>query len=86
MCVYCDYRQRDDVLQILSNFGIKIKAWTYDREVIQKWLPGGLHLERWIKHHNLSEEDAETIREESQQKYQKHFFDRPYDICMGWDQ
>jgi hypothetical protein len=86
MCVYCDYRQRDDVLGILSKFGIKIKAWTYDREVIQKWLPGGLHLERWIKHHKLTEEDAETIREESRQKYQKQFFDRPHDICMAWEQ
>lgn len=86
MCVYCDYRQRDDVLQILSKFGVKIKAWTYDREVIQKWLPGGLHLERWIKHHNLSEGDAEIIRKESREKYHKHFFERPDDICQGWDQ
>lgn len=86
MCVYCDYRQRDDVFKILSKFGVRIKAWTYDREVIQKWMPGGMHLEGWIKHHKCSEEQAESIRNDSRAKYTKKFFDRPNDICSGWDQ
>jgi len=86
MCVYCDDRQRHEVAKILSRFGIKAKGWSYDREVIQKWLPGGLHMERWIKNHNVSEEEAEKIREESRQKYKKQYFDRPDDICFGWNQ
>ncbi len=86
MCVYCDDRQKDDVLQILSGFGVKAKGWAYEREVIEKWLPGGLHMERWIKAHGMSEEAAETIREESREKFQRQFFDRPNDICLGWEQ
>jgi hypothetical protein len=86
MCVYCDDRQRDEILEILSGFGVETKAWSYDREVIQKWLPGGLHMEQWIKSCKLSEENAEKLREESRQKYQKQFFDRPDDLCFGWEQ
>jgi len=36
--------------------------------------------------HNVSEEEAEKIREESRQKYKKQYFDRPDDICFGWNQ
>ena len=86
MCVYCDDRQRNEVWQILSQFGVKTKAWAYDREVIEKWLPGGLHMERWIKSQNLSEKDAEEIREDSRQRHKKQYFDRPDDICFGWNQ
>lgn len=86
MCVYCDDRQRMDVWKFLAQFGVKAKAWAYEREVIEKWLPGGLHMERWLKAHDLSEEQAEKIRNDSEKKYQKKFFDRPNDICMGWEQ
>ena len=85
MCVYCDDRQKDEVLKILSQFGVKMKAWSYEREVIEKWLPGGLHLERWIKKAKLSEKDAETLRKESKQRYKK-FFDNPDALCSGWAQ
>lgn len=85
MCAYCDDRQKDEVFQILSQFGIKMKAWSYEREVIQKWLPGGLHLERWIKRANLSEEDAEKLRKGSRERYEK-FFDSPDELCSGWSQ
>lgn len=86
MCVYCDDRQREEVFEVLSSLGVKGKRWVYEREVIEKWLPGGLHMERWIKSHELSEEDAEIIREESRQKFNSQFFDRPDDICLGWEQ
>jgi len=43
-------------------------------------------MERWIKSCKLSEENAEKLREESRQKYQKQFFDRPDDLCFGWEQ
>jgi len=86
MCVYCDDRQRDDVMAILSKFGVKVKGWTYEKEVIEKWLPGGLHMERWIKTHKLNEKEADEIRNDSKQKYNKKFFEKPNDICMGWEQ
>lgn len=86
MCVYCDDRQKKEVLEILSSFGVKAKGWVYEREVIEKWQPGGLHMERWIKAHELSDKDAETIREEAREKFKGQFFDRPDDICLGWQQ
>lgn len=86
MCVYCDDRERDDVWKILHSFGVMEQAWSYEREVIQKWSPGGLHLERWLKHHKVSEEEAEKIREEARLKFKRKFFDKQNDICMGWEQ
>ena len=86
MCVYCDDRKKDEVMKILSSFEVKVKAWVYEREVIEKWMPGGLHLERWIKSQDLLDQDAEQIREESREKFKRQFFDRPDDICLGWAQ
>ena len=86
MCVYCDDRQKDDIWKILNQFGVKVKGWSYEREVIEKWLPGGIHLERWIEQHDLPEKEAEKIRAESRQKYDECFFDNPNNICMGWNQ
>ena len=85
MCVYCDDRQREEVINIMISLGVKGRRWVYEREVIQKWLPGGLHMEAWIKANNLTEEEAEKVREESRQEF-KIFFDRPDDICLGWKQ
>jgi hypothetical protein len=73
-------------MAILSKFGVKAKGWVYEKEVIEKWLPGGLHMERWIKAHGLNEKEADEIRNDSKQKYNKKFFEKPNDICMGWEQ
>lgn len=86
MCVYCDDRQRDEVFQILSRFGVKEQAWVYDQEVIQKWMPGGLFLESWLKYHNVTEEEAEKIREDARKRFQRQFFERPDDVCFALSQ
>lgn len=86
LCVYCDDRQRDEVWKILSDVGVKIKAWTYDREVVEKWRPGGQYLERWIGANKLTEEEADRTREESRQKFKATFFDKPDEPCRGWIQ
>lgn len=85
MCVYCDDRQREEVWQILSKFGVKTKAWVYEKEVIENWLPGGLFMEKWIKFHGVKEEQAVKIREDSRRRYSQ-FFNRPDDICLPWAQ
>ena len=86
MCVYCDDRQRDDVWEILTGFGVREKAWTYEKEVIEKWLPGGLNLEKWIKTHNIPETEAEKIREDSREKFKRKIFSKPDELCSGWEQ
>ena len=85
-CVYCDDRQRDEVWKILERQGAKGRAWSYEREVISKWMPGGLHMERWLKHHNTSEEEAEKIRKDAKKKFDEKFHDNPDGLCMGWEQ
>jgi hypothetical protein len=86
LCVYCDDRQRDEVFEILSGMGVKIKAWTYDREVVEKWMPGGQYLERWITANGLTKEEADRTREESRLKFRAAFFDKPDELCRGWIQ
>jgi hypothetical protein len=86
MCVFCDDREREEVWQILSRLGVKVKAWVYDREVMEKWQPGGLNLERWLTAHGVADEEAERIREDARQKYHERFLKRPNDICLGWEQ
>lgn len=86
MCVYCDDRQRDEVFKILSSMKVKIKAWTYDREVIEKWMPKGQYLERWIAANRLTKEEANQVREEARRKFKETFFDKPDEPCKGWVQ
>ncbi|MCD6561371.1 MAG: hypothetical protein J7L16_06400 [Deltaproteobacteria bacterium] len=86
MCVYCDDRQRDEVFKILAKFGIKGKRWAPEMEVIQKWMPGGLNLERWLAFHNVSDEEGEKIRKDAKKKFEETFLNRPNDICFGWQQ
>lgn len=86
MCVYCDDRQREDVHKILRNFGVKAKGWAPEQEVIKKWSPGGLHLERWIKSKKLSDDEAKKVREDAHERFNRQFFDRLDAICLGWQQ
>ncbi len=85
LCVYCDDRQRDEVWEILSRFGIKGKAWVYEREVIEKWMPGGLLMEKWITAHGLTDKEAEEIREDARKKL-GIIYERPSELCYGWRQ
>lgn len=75
MLVYCDDRQKEDVWQILSDLGVEIKAWAYDRETMKMWLPGGRLLEKWIRSHNLNVEQADQIRKNAVLKFSSMFED-----------
>ena len=85
MCVYCDKRSSEDVRKILAEEGERDKEWRYDRETINKWLPGGELLEKWIKSEKLSHVKAEKIREESRKKFSA-ILDHPDEIFAGWPQ
>ena len=65
MLVYCDDREREDVWKILAQEGVTSKAWRYERETMEAWLPGGRLIERWIQSRGLSDPDAERVREDS---------------------
>ncbi len=69
MGVYCDDGQSDEVWQFLANFGVKEKKWVYERDLIQKWMPSGVFMERWITAHGLKDTEAGKLREEARCKY-----------------
>ena len=71
MCVFCDDRDREEVWQILSSLGVTLKAWVYDRQVIEMWQPGGMMMEKWLSHFGVEGEEAEEIRHATKEKYEK---------------
>lgn len=84
MCIFCDDREKG-VEQLLSDMGVKEKRWMYDREVIEKWMPGGEKMEQWIEYRGLNEEQAERLREDARRRFEK-ILKRPDDICLPWGQ
>ncbi len=85
MCVYCDMRQRDEVWDILSSFGVEDKMWVFERETVERWMPGGRLLERWISGKGLSPEQADRVRQEAKERFRKMFED-PDAVFRGVDQ
>jgi hypothetical protein len=75
MCVYCDARQREDVWKLLEAVGVTEKAWVYEKETMERWLPGGHLLEKWIKGQNMDEPAAQKVREGAKEKFRKMFED-----------
>ena len=75
MCIYCDDRDRDDVWQILEKEGVKSKAWKYERDTMALWLPGGLLLEKWISAKGLTDADADKVRKDAENYFEKTFGD-----------
>jgi hypothetical protein len=75
MCVYCDDRQKEEVWNILVSEGVDNKAWVYEHETMQKWLPGGLLLENWIQAKKMKDEDAEKVRNNAKEYFDKLFAD-----------
>jgi hypothetical protein len=73
MCVYCDARQKEAVWTILSAMGIRDRAWVYEKETMERWLPGGHLLEKWIKGHNLTPVQADDAREGAKQRFKDMF-------------
>ncbi len=75
MCVYCDYRQRDDVWRILESIGVPDKMWVFEKETMQRWLPGGHLLEKWIESKTLMPEEADAVRADAKRTFEKMFED-----------
>ncbi|MCK9988622.1 MAG: hypothetical protein AzoDbin1_05094 [Azoarcus sp.] len=76
MCVYCHDETKDEVWEILAALGVKDKAWMYERETLEKWLPGGVNLEKWIQGRGLDHEQAERVRADARAKFTKMFADK----------
>jgi len=85
MCVYCDVRQREEVWRILSSLGVEDKAWVFEKETVERWLPGGHLLEKWIEGKGLNPEEAEKVRESSREKF-RTMFEHEYAVFRGVDQ
>ena len=85
MCVFCDARQRDEVWEVLASAGVEDKAWVFEKETMERWLPGGHLLETWIKSKGLSQEQAEQVRKDSKEKFEK-MFENEHAIFRGIEQ
>lgn len=75
MCVYCDFRQREAVWKILESIGVTDKMWVFEKETMQRWMPGGHLLEKWIAGKQLDPEAADRVREDAKKTFQKMFED-----------
>ena len=73
MCVYCHFEQREAVWKVLQSLGVENKAWAYERETLEYWLPGGTILERWIEGHHLSPQQADVVRRGAEAKFKQLF-------------
>lgn len=82
MCVYCDYRQRDDVWEQLESVGVTDKMWVFEKETMERWLPGGHLLEKWIEGKNLTQEKADRIRADTRRTFERMFADEDAE-CKG---
>lgn len=85
MCVFCDDREKDEIWQILKDLGLTMRAWFYEREIIDRWRPGGLFLERWIEARGLTGKAANAVREDAGRRMDKLYGD-PDAPCPAWDQ
>lgn len=75
MCVYCDARQREEVWKLLAEMGVREKAWVFEKETMERWLPGGHLLEKWIEGRNMDEAEAQKVRDGATEKFRKMFED-----------
>ena len=75
MCIYCDFRQRDDVWQALESIGVTDKMWVFEKETMERWLPGGYLLEKWIQGRDLTSEQADAVRADAKRTFEQMFAD-----------
>lgn len=75
MCVYCHVEAREAVWSVLAGLGVSGKAWMFERETLQKWLPGGVNLEKWIAGRNLDPEQARRVRQDAEETFRSLFED-----------
>jgi hypothetical protein len=85
MCVYCHFDARNDVWNILESLGVRDKAWMFERETLENWLPGGVNLERWIEARQLDEKAAQAVRADAEAFFRRSFGD-PDAIFFGIEQ
>jgi hypothetical protein len=85
MMVYCDRRNRDEVWTILSQFGIKMKAWVTEKETMEMWLPGATLLERWMASQGFDETTKGAVREDAGRRL-AHIFEHPDEVFTPWEQ
>ena len=73
MCVACDDRDKEDVWEILAQNGVELKAFVYDRQVVEMWQPGGMMVEKWIEAFNIDPEskEAEDIRKNTKENFDR---------------
>jgi hypothetical protein len=64
MAVFCDDRERGDILQFLLVAGAMPQGWEYEKDMVESWKPGGVFLERVIAAKGLTSEEAGRFREE----------------------
>jgi hypothetical protein len=83
--VYCDRRERDEVWDILSQFGVKLKAWVTERETMEMWMPGQRLLERWLERNNFDEATKNAIREDAKARI-SYISEHPDEVFTGWEQ
>lgn len=76
MCVYCHVQAREGVWSILSSLGVRDKAWMFERETVEKWLPGGINLEKWISGRSMDPQQAERVRKSAEEKFRELFDDK----------
>ncbi|MBE0415659.1 MAG: hypothetical protein IBX36_03865 [Dehalococcoidia bacterium] len=84
-CVYCDDREKEEVRQIISSLGATPRGWSPERDVINKWRPGGIYLERWIEAKGYEGEMAEAIREDARRMMEERYGGEDA-IATGWEQ
>jgi len=75
MCVYCHVEDRDAVWDILAALGLRDKAWMFERETMEKWLPGGVNLEKWIDGRGLDARQAAEVRSAAAARFRQWFSD-----------
>lgn len=75
MCVYCDFRQRDEVWTALEAIGVTDRMWVFEKETMQRWLPGGHLLEKWIQGRDLNQVEADQVRANAQKTFEVMFAD-----------
>lgn len=75
MCIYCHVEAREAVWEILAGLGVRDKAWMFERETMEKWLPGGVNLEKWIAGQKLDAKKAEDLRTAAATRFKQWFFD-----------
>jgi hypothetical protein len=85
MMVYCDFRRRDEVWEILHAHGVELKAWVTEKETMQLWEPGGILLERWMDSQQYDPEAKTAIRENAGKRLE-YIYNHPDEIFQGFEQ